>query len=336
MLATSGARAAFPCTTPCVGDTLRMSDLANRLRRWSRHLRKWAKREQVACYRVYDHDLPDQPLVVDWYAGEAVVWLHSRTRDDTPEAAAEWEASALAAVADGLAIEPQAVIAKHRGRQSDRQHGGQYQRLGEGGATRMVSEAGLRFEVNLHDYLDTGLFLDHRQTRAMVAAEAAGKRVLNLFAYTGAFSVHAAAAGAASTRSLDLSATYCQWARRNLEHNGINDRDRHRITRCDVLAWLDQSASETYDLIVCDPPTFSNSKRMQHDWVVGRDHAWLLDRCQERLATGGSLWFSTNDRRFELDATIADDWQAIDELTSHTVPPDFERRRPHRCWKLTM
>ena len=165
-----------------------------------------------------------------------------------------------------------------------------------------------------------------------MAKQAVGKRVLNCFAYTGAFSVHAAAAGAVSTRSLDLSATYCQWARRNFEHNGLSDRQAHRITRTDVLAWLDEPVDDEFDIIVCDPPTFSNSKRMSHDWVVGRDHTWLLERLRIRLAPGGQCWFSTNDRRFSLSDDAMHGWESVTDMTETTIPEDCARRRPHQCW----
>ena len=195
----------------------------------------------------------------------------------------------------------------------------------------MVDEAGLKFYVNLSDYLDTGLFLDHRQTRQMVAKAAAGRRMLNLFAYTGSFSVHAAAAGAQTT-TVDLSRTYTEWANANLGLNGLSEGQR--IIQGDVREWLAEAMEQgwRYDVIVCDPPTFSNSKRMEGTFDVIRDHAALLDALRQITAPGGEIWFSTNARRFKLDYEAPG--VRIEELTGKTVPPDFASKRPHRCWRL--
>ena len=192
--------------------------LANRLQKRMRHLRKWAKRHDISCYRLYERDIPEFPLIVDWYDGEAVVWLYERASGDDEGETAVWHQDALNQIQTALNLESNQIFVKTRARQRGLQQ--QYERFGEQGQTRLVREQGLTFEVNLSDYLDTGLFLDHRQTRAMVRAEAGGKRVLNLFAYTGSFTVYAAGKAKATT-TVDLSKKYCGWAVRNLKHNGI-------------------------------------------------------------------------------------------------------------------
>ena len=316
------------CEPPC-------GTLASRLARVFKHQRKWARRTEVTCFRVYEKDIPDQPLIVDWYDGDAVVWTFDRTRNDTPAAEQAWLTAVDAAVAEGLGVPPERIWRRVRRRQKDRQEGdGQYHTLGTQGVVKDVVEGGLRFEVNLSDYLDTGLFLDHRPTRARVRGEAAGKDVLNLFCYTGAFTCHAAAGGARSTVSVDLSNTYLAWAGRNLERNGLTG-PQHRLVRADVLGWIDaaSAAGPCYDLIVCDPPTFSNSTAMRQSWSVDRDHPWLLDRCLRLLRPGGVLYFSTNSRGFRLTWT-APAGVMVDDISNLSVPEDFRNRRIHQCWRI--
>ncbi len=308
--------------------------LANRFRRMHRHLRKWARRTGVTCYRLYEKDIPDQPLIVDWYDGDVVVWLYDRTRNETAEQAEAWVAAVTQAVCAGLDLTAGHVFLKRRFRQKDRQEGdGQYHRVAEQGAVKVVAEHGLQFEVNLSDYLDTGLFLDHRPTRQRVGGEAAGKRMLNLFAYTGAFTVYAAAGGAAATTTVDLSNTYLEWAARNLALNGIVVGDRHRIERADCLQWLEQ-ARGSWDIIVCDPPTFSNSSSMRRAFAVDKDHVWMLGRIRNLLAPGGVCYFSTNFRGFRL---AADAWPGgmVEDISDASVPKDFRNRRIHQCWRLS-
>lgn len=291
----------------------------NRLRKVARHRRKWARRAGVACYRLYDRDIPEVPLVVDWYAGR----LHVA---DAARGGALPDLDAfLVAAGEALGVVEDAIFCKRR----ERQRGSaQYSRFAREGAVFEVPEGGHRFQVNLSDYLDTGLFLDHRRTRARVQSEAAGKRVLNLFAYTGSFTVYAAAGGATQTVTVDLSTTYLDWAAANLRLNGL-EGPTHQLIRADVLQWLRAARLERprYDLIVLDPPTFSNSKRMRDTFDVRRDHARLIADTRALLAPGGALYFSTNARRFRLDAAVA-----AEEVTD--IPPDFERSRPHRCWRI--
>lgn len=301
--------------------------LANRLERNRRHLGRWARREGVSCWRHYDRDIPDVPVTIDDYEGALVIADVRRAAVD--EALdPRWLEVVVAAAGDGE------VYVKERRRMADRRvTGAQYQRLGEGQAWREVGEGGRRFVINLSDYLDTGLFLDHRRTRALVAAEAAGKRVLNLFCYTGAFTVHVAAAGAASSVSVDLSNTYLDWAAENLARNHI-DGGLHALERADVLAWLGAYRGPKFDLVVVDPPTFSNSKKMTDSFDVLRDHVALLARVERVCAPAATIWFSTNHRGFRLDDRALPAW-ARDERTRDTVPPDFGYSRPHRAWRFS-
>jgi 23S rRNA G2069 N7-methylase RlmK/C1962 C5-methylase RlmI len=225
----------------------------------------------------------------------------------------------------------QTYVKQHR-----RQSGGrQYLRQAGTGAVIEVTESGHRLLVNLADYLDTGLFLDHRQTRALVRADAGGRRFLNLFGYTGAFTVYAAAGGARATTTVDLSAGYLDWARRNMALNGLTGAE-HEYVCDDSFAFLERAflrRGERYDLVVVDPPTFSNSKKLGRDFDVDRDHVRLLEMVLQVLADGGKVYFSTNCRRFRFrDSELCG--VQVREITAQTVPPDFQRRRPHRCWTL--
>ncbi len=309
--------------------------LANRLQKRQRHLQKWAKRQDVTCYRLYERNIPEYPAIIDWYDGEVVTWLYERTRDETPAQQAAWRAHTLAEIQAGLGVTAGQIFIKERARQQGLET--QYERLAQTGHSRLVREQGLIFEVNLSDYLDTGLFLDHRQTRAMVRERAAGKRVLNLFAYTGSFTVYAAHGRAHHTTTVDLSPTYSEWAARNLAHNGFAVGQQHPIITADCLQYLVDAATrgEQYDLIICDPPTFSNSKRMQQaSFAIDRDHPALMQNCLRLLAPGGELFFSTNSRRFKLDNTAVPPAVTCTELTPQTIPEDFHNKRIHRCWLL--
>lgn len=305
--------------------------LANRLRKRQRHLRKWATRHDITCYRLYERDIPEFPLIVDWYAGEVVVWLYARKRDETPAEEDAFRDEALAEIMAGLELDRALIFAKERARQRGNE---QYGRFAQQNQVRIVHEQGLRFEVNLSDYLDTGLFLDHRTTRQMVRQRAQGMRLLNLFAYTGSFTCYALAGGAAVSSSVDLSHTYLAWAARNLALNGFTATQRHRLIQADCLQYLEDATRrrEQYDLIVCDPPTFSNSKRMaQGSFDINRDHPWLISACAHLLAPGGELFFSTNSRRFKLDKAALSSL-AVQDITAQTIPEDFQNQRIHQCW----
>ncbi len=302
--------------------------LGNRVAKSARHLAKWARREGVTCYRLYDRDIPEIPLAVDWYDGRLHVAEYRRTGAPGP---AGWVAAMAAAVAERLGVPADAVYTKARERQRGRS---QYQRLGESDARFAVEEGGHRFWVNLRDYLDTGLFLDHRPTRARLAGEAAGKRFLNLFCYTGAFTVYAAAAGARESVNVDMSQRYLAWAEDNLALNDL-DTAPHHLVRDDALRFLHDPdrVPERFDLALLDPPTFSNSKRMTDVLDIQRQHPELIAASLRLLRPGGVLYFSTNFRRFRFD-TEAIRGAEVEDISLATIPPDFRDHKIHRCYRL--
>jgi 23S rRNA (guanine2445-N2)-methyltransferase / 23S rRNA (guanine2069-N7)-methyltransferase len=311
-----------------------IGDFRRRLAKRFKHLSKWARRQGIEAFRVYDRDIPEIPLVIDWYAG----WLHAaeyeRPHERTDIEHDVWLDKMIEAAAVELGVPPMQTFLKVRRRQRD---GGQYEKVDQRQAVLAVKEGDLSFEVNLSDYLDTGLFLDHRQTRAMVRGEAEGKRMLNLFCYTGSFSVYAAAGGAKETVSVDLSNTYLEWTRTNLAKNGFKDAGRHRIVRDEARAFLEHRAlrgEPPFDLVVVDPPTYSRSAKSETPWDVERDHAELLELVARNLVTGGVVYFSTNFRRFHLAEERLSALYILREITNRTIPEDFRNERIHRAWRL--
>ena len=302
---------------------------ANRLQKNVKALGKWVKREGIDCYRVYDADMPEYAMAIDLYHDWVHVQEYVAPKSIDPEKASIRMFDALAAIPQALGIDKSRVVVKRRERQSGNK---QYERQSAQGKFNEVNEGGVKLLVNLTDYLDTGLFLDHRPMRMRIQREAAGKRFLNLYCYTATASVHAAKGGARSTTSVDLSKTYLDWARRNLSLNGFSDKNR--LEQSDVMVWLEASRDE-YDLIFIDPPTFSNSKRMEGVFDVQRDQVQLIDLAMARLAPGGVLYFSNNFRKFQLEETLVERY-AVEEITQQTVDPDFARNgKIHRAWKIT-
>jgi 23S rRNA (guanine2445-N2)-methyltransferase / 23S rRNA (guanine2069-N7)-methyltransferase len=318
----------------------------NRLRKNVKHLGKWARREGVTCYRVYDADLPEYAVAVDLYqgaradSGKRYAHVAEYAPPATVDAAlAEARlAEAVEVVAEVLEVPREHVAVKVRARQRGT---AQYEKQAERGEFVEVAEGGLHFFVNLHDYLDTGLFLDHRPVRAMVRQLAAGKRFCNLFAYTGTASVYAAAGGATAVHTVDLSANYLDWARRNLSINGFEEgKGGVRLFRTDAMRWLaeerrrvEAGLADAYGLVFCDPPTYSTSKAMTADnFDVQRDHVALIDDCAALLGPDGVLVFSTNLRSFKLDYDALAPL-SIEDVTAATIPPDFARTpRIHHCF----
>jgi len=310
----------------------------NRIAKNLKQLKNWIKREGVSCYRIYDADMPEYSFAIDRYAesGGEQVWLYvqeyAAPKTIEPEAVQRRRNEALAALPSATGVPVERIHLRQRRRVS---RGDQYEKLGESADFKLVEESGLRFWVNFSDYLDTGLFLDHRITRQRLREGAAGRRFLNLFAYTGSATVYAAAGRARSSTTVDMSATYLDWAQRNLAVNDIPRRD-HEYIQADCIAWLEEAVASrrVYDLIFLDPPTFSNSKRMDDVLDLQRDHAGLIDRCMALLASGGKLVFSTNAQKFKLDGMLGERYKVTD-ISRATLPEDFKRNpRIHQCYEL--
>ncbi|MBF0611992.1 MAG: bifunctional 23S rRNA (guanine(2069)-N(7))-methyltransferase RlmK/23S rRNA (guanine(2445)-N(2))-methyltransferase RlmL [Magnetococcales bacterium] len=304
--------------------------LLNRLQKNWKHWRRWADKRQISCFRLYDADIPEYAVAVDRYEDWVSLQEYRAPAEVDPMKANQRLADALWAVPQALQIPPENMVFKQRQRAKG---GEQYPKRDERREFLTVHEGGLRFLVNLHDYLDTGLFLDHRLTRSMIRQLANGRRFLNLFGYTGTATVYAADGGATTTTTVDLSNTYLDWAWRNLAINRL-DAPRHSMVRADCLAWLNQQ-KESFDLIFLDPPTFSNSKAMDSTFILQRDYENLLTKCMQLLAPQGILIFSCNYRKFRMNQELVPaDWSFTD-ITKETTPEDFSRSpRIHRCWRL--
>ena len=302
--------------------------LANRLRKNLKKLRKYLKKNNVNCYRVYDADLPEYAAAIDVYDDKLHIQEY-QAPDSIPVATARRRlAEILRAAQEVFACSSEQIIVKTRRRQRGTH---QYERHADTGSFFVVNEGEFKFKINLTDYLDTGLFLDHRQTRQMVCKMASGRSFLNLYCYTGSLTVAAAAGGASRSTSVDLSAKYLKWARQNLYVNGL-DSNRHTLVSADCLDWL-ADCKDRFDLIFVDPPTFSNSKKLDHDFDLQRDQSKLLRRCLLHLNDAGVVIFSNNFKKFKLDLDVLSDC-IVEEITHQTVPPDFARSKPHRCWLI--
>jgi 23S rRNA (guanine2445-N2)-methyltransferase / 23S rRNA (guanine2069-N7)-methyltransferase len=309
---------------------------ANRITKNMRVLGKQARAQGVANWRIYDADMPEYALAVDRYveagSGAAHLYVQEYAAPDSiePAAAVRRREEALAALPGATQVAPGNIHLRVRRRQRGT---AQYQRLEQAERFFEVEEDGLRFLVNFDAYLDTGLFLDHRLTRARVRGAAAGRRFLNLFCYTATATVHAAAGGAARSLSVDLSNSYLDWAERNFRLNALAT-GAHELLRADCREWLAAAAPASWDLIFLDPPTFSNSRRMEGVLDTQRDHMWLLGECMRLLAPGGLLLFSTNAQRFRLDPQAGERWQ-VGDISAATLPFDFKRNpRIHRAYEL--
>ena len=305
--------------------------LANRLMKNQRRLAPWLKKTGVSCYRLYDADMPEYAAAIDVYEGLVHVAEYAPPKSIDAAAAEKRFAEVLDAVRHVFDLEESVpVAAKRRQRQRGKE---QYEKLSNRGELITVREGRARLLVNLFDYLDTGLFLDHRPLRLRLAEEAEGKHFLNLFCYTGAATIHAALGGATTSTSVDLSNTYLRWLTDNLALNGLSDR-QHRVERADCLEWL-KSCSRPFDLIMLDPPSFSNSKSMETSFDVERDQEVLLHAAMSVLAHDGVLYFSTNRRGFRLSPDIEQRYD-VRSISRDTIPMDFERNRDiHQCWRIT-
>ncbi|OCQ52072.1 Ribosomal RNA large subunit methyltransferase K/L [Photorhabdus australis subsp. thailandensis] len=306
-------------------------DYANRLRKNEKKLTKWAKQQGIDCYRLYDADLPEYNVAVDYYAGKVVIQEYAPPKSVDANKARQRLFDVISATMQVLGLSSNQLVLKTRQRQKGKS---QYEKIAEKQEFFLVNEYGAKFWVNLVDYLDTGLFLDHRTARKMLAEMSEGKDFLNLFAYTGSATVHAGIGGARSTTTVDMSRTYLEWAERNLQANGLTGR-QHRLIQADCLAWLGQTR-EQFDLIFIDPPTFSNSKRMEDTFDVQRDHIMLMKQLKRLLRRGGTLMFSNNKRGFKMDFSELEKIGLVaEEITSKTQSQDFARNRQiHNCWLL--
>lgn len=310
---------------------------ANRLRKNLKKLTKWAKQNQIHCYRLYDADLPEYAVAVDVYQGEQT-WVNVQEYESPktvdPAKANLRLAGIMAEIPKVLEIPADQVFLKIRRKQKSTD---QYEKLRDSRHFHVVEEGGCKFWVNFEDYLDTGLFLDHRPMRLLIQQQAKGKRFLNLFAYTGSATVHAVIGGAISSVTVDMSNTYLDWAQRNFVLNGI--RGDHKLVRANCLQWLAEQADakhkSQFDLIFLDPPTFSNSKKMEEIFDIQKDHVQLIRNASTLMASGGNLYFSTNFRRFKMDKEVLADL-VIEDISAAMIPEDFARdAKIHYCWKIS-
>lgn len=303
------------------------SPIKNCIRNNYRHIRKWAKRSQTNAFRIYDRDIKEYPLIIDFYANRFCIQYISFNpdEDEAPQELQEELASILKAL---FQFEPKEIYWKIRKRREKLE---QYEKIDAKEDFFTVMEYGLKFLVNLQDYLDTGLFLDHRETRHMVAQLSQGKRVLNLFAYTCSFSVHAAAAGAIFTKSVDMSNTYTAWGQENFLINGFSLQN-NEVLRADCMKFLHDEV-ERYDLIIIDPPTISRSKKMEEKFDIQLDYEFLISSALKLLSKEGIIFFSTNFRKFIFDESLFD-CSKIEDISSKTIPSDVRNKKIHRCWKI--
>lgn len=307
---------------------------ANRLRKRARHLRRWPTRRSITCFRLYERDVPEIPFVVDRYEDHLHITEYDRPHDRDPAQHANWVDLMMKTAGETLDVPPERLHLKRRDRDK---HFTQYEKLDQTGNRIVVHEGGLKFWVNLDDYVDTGLFLDHRNTRSMVREAAKDTWFLNLFAYTGSFTAYAIDGGARKTTSVDLSKTYTDWTGDNLRLNGFltdESESKHELIAMDVEQFIQQHPpGERYELVVLDPPTYSRSKRTEKDWNVQQDAIPLLNKLLPLVRKGGLVFFSNNFRRFKFDPEALDISQCH-EISAQTVPEDFRNRRIHRCWRI--
>ncbi len=307
------------------------SPLKNRIRKNYRHIRKWAKRTQTDCFRIYDRDIKEYPLAIDFYAGRFCVHFFSSDRD-SDEPRPDLAESAVSAICSIFSTTSESIFWRTRFKREKLE---QYEKAGEHKEFFTVYENGVQFRINLLDYLDTGLFLDHRETRRLISSLCKDKRVLNLFAYTCSFSVHAAFAGAAFTKSVDMSNTYTTWGRNNFSLNSLSLKN-NPVIRADCLKFLDEEilSGPKYDIIIIDPPTISRSKKMDQMFDIQLDYVPLINKALKLLSQGGAIFFSTNSRKFCLDETCFPSCR-IEDISSKTRPIDFHDPKIHRCWKIS-
>ena len=295
----------------------------NRLKKKKRELIPWARKHDIEAFRLYDRDLPEVPLTADIYGSSLLVYDYRKDKGDIG-----WMEMMKGALRDVTGFSEKNLFVHQRHSRSR----GQYDTNPADVREMIIREQGLRFLVRLGRYADSGLFPDHRLTRRFIQEWASHKDVLNLYAYTGAFSVYAAKGEAASTLSVDLSRTYCRWARKNLELNGIPEVN-HKIENSDVFAFLKNNLSRRWDMIIIDPPTFSVSKKMDYVFDIKRDHVSLIRTAFPLLKEKGVILFSTNAHKFKMAQETMSEMH-VEEITEQTIPEDYRQHRPHRCWVI--
>lgn len=303
--------------------------LYNRIRKNLKLLKPYLQKNGLTCYRVYDWDMPEFPLCIDRYEASVLVSEYKTKHPLDDAAYKQWMDECLGVIKDSLGIDEAHLFVKLRERMKGVT---QYEKLAETRSMMTVHENGLNFLVNLHDYLDTGLFLDHRLTRQMVRDEAKGKHVLNLFSYTGSFSVYALAGGAEKVTTVDLSNTYLNWAKENFLVNGF-DPAAHAFIKADIKEWIKQGSEEQYDLVILDPPTISRSKMAKSKFDIQADHPELIHHALRQMKHGGVLYFSTNFREFTLQQSRIRATR-IDNITLDSIPQDFRNKKIHHCWRI--
>jgi len=301
--------------------------IANRLKKNLKSRKPWLN-EKIEAFRLYDRDIPEYPFIVEIFQNKAVVW--KKTDEHIDKGKEHHFSELIDAIEEVMAIEKENIYIKERSRQSGLE---QYEKLDRKKHYFSINEYNAKYLVNLNDYLDTGLFLDHRPLRKDIQKlkNAENKKMLNLFCYTGSVSVSAALSGHITT-SIDMSKTYMEWTKENFKENGIN-LDQHQFIREDVLAWLRGEDQSKYDLIFFDPPTFSNSKKMEETFEVEKDHIWMIKACMEKLNPGGLLYFSNNKRKFKLDNDLENKF-LVQDVTEKSIPHDFHDKKIHHLFKI--
>jgi 23S rRNA (cytosine1962-C5)-methyltransferase len=289
-----------------------------------------AKRLNVAAYRVYDHDLPEFPLSIEFYNEKLYVAEYQRKHQLDDYLYHQWMSESKKIIQEVLHVSDENIYMKLRKKITNRQE--QYEKLDDVDSYFTVVENGLNFAINLTDYLDTGLFLDHRDTRQKVRMDCAGKKVLNLFSYTGSFTVYAAAGGAAEVVSVDMSRKYSEWTTRNLELNNLVS-DSVKVIQADVMQYLEREKSNYYDIIILDPPTYSNSKRMKEEMIIQEDYIWLVNECLRCKKDDGYVIFSNNFTQFELQPRYLNA-TSVEDIKDKTTPFDFEGKLRRWCWEI--
>ncbi|MGY3803429.1 class I SAM-dependent methyltransferase [Pigmentibacter ruber] len=305
----------------------------NRVKKNYTNLSKWAKRENVTAYRIYDKDIPQYPYTIDFYSGNIVLYKYEtpKYQIEFEEKDAEKLSLSISELSEFFKIEKSKIFLKSRKKQKGLS---QYEKQDSKKVTEIVNEKNMNFLVNLSDYLDCGLFLDHRKSRQMIYSMSKDLSVLNLFAYTGSVSVAAALGGARKVTTIDMSNTYIQWAIENFKLNNI-DIKKHEFIRANVLQWLSEVTEEKiYDFIFLDPPSFSNSKKMFEAFDVQQDHIFLLKQCSKMLKPRGQIFFSNNLKSFKLEEGNLKNFFQIENITKKTIPQDFRNEKIHQAWIL--